>query len=209
MCTRFIKYLLSFYTELRIVPLVATYASWINFLIFRNKFFMWMMQKCVFLQMAWPCTHSGFTHNNVTVLYLLTCSSRGGLELGVYSMSVFRISGGLLHYIWIYACALIPKRKTIFSFNFFFLLACLNWFENNHWNTSVYHLWEVNIQLVLLFFFFSLLEKFVYVDRPPWQIPPNCADVVDAFEASLLCSAGVPAECCHLALQAGFCGQRT
>lgn len=79
-----------------------------------------MMQKCVFLQMAWPCTHSGFTHNNVTVLYLLTCSSRGGLELGVYSMSVFRISGGLLHYIWIYACALIPKRKTIFSFNFFF-----------------------------------------------------------------------------------------
>ena len=136
MCTRFIKCLFSFYTEWRIAPLVATYASWIKFLLFRNKFF--IRKICVFY----------FT--DVMTLYTLRIYLQChcfvpphvqlqsmGLELGVYLMSVFQLSGVLLNYIWIYACVLIPKRKTIFSFNF--LLACLNWFENNHWNTSLCH----------------------------------------------------------------------
>lgn len=37
------------------------------------------------------------------------------------------------------------------------------------------------------------------MDRPLWQIPLRCADVVDAFEASLLCPAGVTAKRYHLA----------
>lgn len=156
--------------------------------------------------MAWPCTHSGFTNNNVTVLYLRTCSSRGVLELGVFSLSVFRTFGGLLHYIWIYACALIPKRKTIFSFNFliFFPAGLFKLI----WKQSLEYFCisrEVNIQLVLPFFFsFFFLERFVHMGRSLWQIPPICADVGDAFEASLLCSAGVPAQCCHLASKQAF-----
>lgn len=48
---------------------------------------------------------------------------------------------------------LFVRGKHLFFVEYFsFLLACLNWFENNHWNTSVHHLQEVNLQFVLLFF---------------------------------------------------------
>lgn len=168
------------------------------------------MQKCVFLQMAWPCTHSGFTNNNVTVLYLRTCSSRGVLELGVFSLSVFRTFGGLLHYIWIYACALIPKRKTIFSFNFliFFPAGLFKLI----WKQSLEYFCisrEVNIQLVLPFFFSLFLGEVCshgQISLTDTSYLCRCRWCIWSFSPlfSRCASPVLPS-----GLQAGFCSQRT
>lgn len=141
------------------------------------------MQKCVFLQSVWPCTHSGFTHNNVTVCAPARAAPEAVLSrFCLLDVSILNIWWFLALHLNLCMCVNFEEETNIlFYFDFFssFLLACLNWFENNHWNTSVYHLREVNIQLVLLFFFLffwrclfrwtDLCDRYLFIVQMQWM----------------------------------------
>lgn len=113
----------------------------------------------------------------------------------VYSMSVFRIPGGFLHYIWIYACVLISKRKPIFRFILIFFFFFPAGLFKLIWKQSLEYFCVSfagsKYSASVAFFFWRCLSRWTDL----WQIPLHCADAVDASEASLLCSA----KCYHLA----------
>lgn len=157
------------------------------------------MQKCVFLQSVWPCTHSGFTHNNVTVCAPARAAPEAVLSrFCLLDVSILNIWWFLALHLNLCMCVNFEEETNIlFYFDFFFFFPAglfkLIWKQSLEYFCVSFAGSKYSASIALFFPFF--LEMFVQVDRPLWQIPLHCADAVDAFEASLLCSA----KCYHLA----------